>query len=81
LEKVVVDIKGQCPTKWIVVKHLRHHNLVHKTNISKTKDQHNGNDNNDIDINDDGGEAPNDSNNHKQLQNVDPTISQSSFHI
>ncbi len=54
---------------------------MHKTNISKTKDQHNGNDNNDIDISDDGGEAPNDNDNHKQLQNVDPTISQSSFHI
>ncbi len=25
---------------------------MHKTNISKTKDQHNGNDNNDIDISD-----------------------------
>jgi hypothetical protein len=50
------------------------HNLVHETNISETEKQHNGNDNNDTDISDDGGEAPNDSNDHKQPQNVDPAI-------
>jgi hypothetical protein len=55
-----------------------HHNLVHKTNISKIEERHNGNDNNDIDISDDGGEAPNDNNDHKQPQNVDLAINRPS---
>ncbi len=43
-------------------------------NISETEEQHNRNDNNGIDIGDDGGEAPNYSDDCKQPQNVDPTI-------
>jgi hypothetical protein len=39
---------------------------LHGTNIQETKKQHHGNDDNDTDINNDGGEAPNDD--YNQLQ-------------
>jgi hypothetical protein len=62
-----MDIKGQHLTKQIVTKCLRWNIIInlHGTNILKAKEWHNGDDDNDIHINDDGGEAPNHNNYHE----------------
>jgi hypothetical protein len=62
-----MDIKGQHLTKQIVTKCSRWNIIMnlHGTNISKAKEWCNGDDDNDININDDGNEAPNHNNHHE----------------
>jgi len=62
-----MDIKGQHFTKQIVTKCLRWNIIMnlHGTNIAKAKEWHNGDDDNDININDDGNETPNYKNYHQ----------------
>jgi hypothetical protein len=71
----IVNINGWCPTKKIVTKQMGQNIIITLcgTNISKVKEQCND-DHENIDINDDGKEAPNDSDYHEsQLQNTNPT--------
>jgi hypothetical protein len=62
-----MDIKGQHFTKQIVTKCSRWNIIMnlHGTNISKAKKWYNGDDDNDIHINDDGRKAPNHNNHHE----------------
>jgi hypothetical protein len=46
-------------SKWNII------TTFHGTNISEPKEQHNGDDDNRIDINDDGGKAPNENDYHE----------------
>jgi hypothetical protein len=56
----IIDIKGQRATKWIVTKCLRQNTIMtlHETDISNAKECCNGDDDNDININDEWWKAP-----------------------
>lgn len=73
----ILDIEGWHPMKQIVTKHLRQNIIMtlQRIDISKAKERHNWDYNDDTNFSDDGGEVPNDSNYHEpQPQNNDPTI-------
>jgi hypothetical protein len=56
----IKDIEGQHATKWIVTKCLKQNSIMTLcgTNISKVEECHNGDDDNDININDEWWKAP-----------------------
>jgi len=56
----IIDIEGQHATKWIVTKCLKQNSIMtlRGTDISKAEECHNGDDDNDININDEWWKAP-----------------------
>jgi hypothetical protein len=66
-DDVIVNTKGWCPTEHIMIKHSKWNIIttLHGTDTLELKEWHNGDDDNGIDINDDGGKAPNENDYHE----------------
>ncbi len=60
VDEGIINIKGQCATKWIMTKCLRQNTIMtlHGTNTVKVEECCNGNDDNDININGEWWKAP-----------------------